>query len=48
MKKEADMLWASMQKVFTDGFSTCDLTRPGMTNLSTVEFSDKVIENLLA
>ncbi len=48
MKKEADILWSAMQKVFTDGFSTCDLTRPGMKNIGTSEFSDKVIENILA
>lgn len=48
MKREADIVWAAMQKVFSDGFSTCDLTRPGMQNIGTAEFSDKVIENILA
>ncbi len=50
MKEEAQNVWNAMQAVFTDGFSTSDLSKPGsgVTMLSTDEFGDKVVEHLQA
>lgn len=50
MGEEAKNVWAAMQAVFADGFSTADLSKPnsGVTMLSTPEFGDKVVEKLLA
>ncbi|MCK9608359.1 MAG: 3-isopropylmalate dehydrogenase [Methylomonas sp.] len=48
MAAEAKNVWASMQGVFADGYSTADLSKPGsgVTMISTVEFGDKVVEKL--
>ncbi|PKM12127.1 MAG: 3-isopropylmalate dehydrogenase [Gammaproteobacteria bacterium HGW-Gammaproteobacteria-3] len=48
MEREAKNVWAAMQGVFADGYSTADLSRPGsgVTMISTVEFGDKVVEKL--
>ena len=48
MVDEARNVWDAMQAVFTDGFSTSDLSKPGsgVTMLSTPEFGDKVVEHL--
>lgn len=47
MEKEAKNLWAAMQGVFEDGFSTSDLSKEGEANLvSTAEFGDLVCEKL--
>ena len=45
MEDEANNLWRAMQAVFTDGYSTPDLSRPGadITMVSTDEFGDRVI-----
>jgi len=50
MVDEAKNVWAAMQSVFADGYSTSDLSKPdsGVTMLSTQEFGDKVIEHLKA
>lgn len=50
MKEEAKNVWAAMQGVFADGYSTADLSKPGagVTMISTVEFGDKVVEKLQA
>lgn len=50
MTEEAKNLWNAMQAVFTDGFSTSDLSKPGsgVKMLSTSEFGDKVVEHLKA
>ncbi len=50
MKDEAKNVWAAMQGVFADGYSTADLSKPGasVTMISTVEFGDKVVEKLAA
>jgi 3-isopropylmalate dehydrogenase len=50
MEAEAKNVWAAMQSVFGDGFSTADLSKPGsgVTMISTVEFGDKVVEKLRA
>ncbi|WP_446810621.1 3-isopropylmalate dehydrogenase [Methylomonas sp. 2BW1-5-20] len=50
MEAEAKNVWAAMQGVFADGYSTADLSKPGsgVTMISTVEFGDKVVEKLLA
>jgi len=48
MKQEADNIWQAMQGVFSDGFSTADLSQPdsGVTMIQTDAFGDKVIEKL--
>jgi 3-isopropylmalate dehydrogenase len=48
MEAEAKNVWAAMQGVFADGYSTADLSKPGsgVTMISTVEFGDKVVEKL--
>ncbi|MDT4292100.1 3-isopropylmalate dehydrogenase [Methylomonas sp. MO1] len=50
MEAEAKNVWAAMQGVFADGYSTADLSKPGsgVTMISTVEFGDKVVEKLRA
>jgi len=49
MEEEAKNVWAAMQGVFAEGYSTADLSKPGsgVTMISTVEFGDKVVEKLL-
>ena len=48
MEDEAKNVWAAMQGVFADGYSTADLSKSGagVTMLSTEEFGDKVVEKL--
>ena len=48
MDDEAKKLWHAMQKVFADGYSTPDLSKPGsdVTMVSTDEFGDKVVQAL--
>lgn len=48
MDREAKNVWAAMQGVFADGFSTADLSKPGsgVTMISTQTFGDKVVEKL--
>ncbi len=48
MPEEAKNIWSAMQGVFTDGYSTSDLSKPGsdVTMISTAEFGDKVVEKL--
>ncbi len=48
MAEEAKNVWAAMQGVFADGYSTADLSKPGsgVTMINTVEFGDKVVEKL--
>ncbi|QSB03099.1 3-isopropylmalate dehydrogenase [Methylomonas sp. EFPC1] len=48
MEAEAKNVWAAMQGVFADGYSTADLSKPGsgITMISTVEFGDKVVAKL--
>ncbi|NOQ64874.1 MAG: 3-isopropylmalate dehydrogenase [Methyloprofundus sp.] len=48
MQEEAKNVWAAMQGVFADGFSTADLSKPGagVNMIGTVEFGDKVVEKL--
>ena len=48
MVDEAKNVWDAMQGVFTDGYSTSDLSRPGsgVTMIDTVQFGDKVVEKL--
>ena len=50
MFKEAENVWAAMQGVFNDGYSTADLSKPGagVNMISTVEFGNKVVEKLKA
>ncbi|MGJ0484232.1 MAG: 3-isopropylmalate dehydrogenase [Methylomicrobium sp.] len=50
MAEEAKNVWAAMQGVFADGYSTADLSKPGsgVKMISTVEFGDKVVEKLRA
>lgn len=50
MPNEAKNLWSAMQGVFTDGYSTPDLSKPGgnVTMINTDEFGDKVAEKLSA
>ncbi len=50
MAAEAKNVWAAMQGVFGDGFSTADLSKPGsgVKMISTEEFGDKVVEKLRA
>lgn len=48
MNAEAKNVWAAMQGVFADGYSTADLSKPGsgVTMISTEQFGDKVCEKL--
>lgn len=48
MPAEAKNVWAAMQGVFADGFSTADLSKldSGINMISTQEFGDKVVEKL--
>lgn len=48
MDREAKNVWAAMQGVFADGYSTADLSKPGsgVKMISTQEFGDKVCEKL--
>ena len=48
MADEAKAVWAAMQGVFADGYSTADLSKPGsgVTMISTEQFGDKVVEKL--
>ncbi len=48
MEDEAKNIWAAMQGVFGDGFSTADLSKPGagVNMIGTEEFGDKVVEKL--
>ncbi len=48
MEDEAKNVWAAMQGVFADGYSTADLSKSGagVTMLTTEEFGDKVVEKL--
>jgi 3-isopropylmalate dehydrogenase len=48
MAEEAKNVWAAMQGVFGDGYSTADLSKPGsgVKMISTIEFGDKVVEKL--
>ncbi len=50
MEAEAKNVWAAMQGVFADGYSTADLSKPGtgVTMISAQEFGDKVVEKLRA
>jgi len=50
MADEAKNVWAAMQGVFADGYSTADLSKPGagVKMISTVEFGDKVVDKLKA
>ncbi len=50
MTEEAKNVWAAMQGVFADGYSTADLSKPGsgVTMISTEQFGDKVVEKLRA
>ncbi|KAF3982158.1 MAG: 3-isopropylmalate dehydrogenase [Methylococcales symbiont of Hymedesmia sp. n. MRB-2018] len=50
MADEAKNIWAAMQGVFGDGFSTADLSKPGIgvKMIGTDEFGDKVVEKLRA
>ena len=48
MPAESKNVWAAMQSVFADGYSTPDLSRPGsgVKMINTVQFGDKVAEAL--
>jgi 3-isopropylmalate dehydrogenase len=50
MDREAKNVWAAMQGVFADGYSTADLSKPGtgVMMINTQEFGDKVIAKLSA
>lgn len=50
MEEEAKNVWAAMQGVFADGYSTPDLSRGGanVQLISTDAFGDKVVEKLRA
>lgn len=50
MVDEAANVWAAMQEVFTDGYSTADLSKldSSVTMISTNEFGDKVVGKLRA
>jgi 3-isopropylmalate dehydrogenase len=49
MAEEAKNVWAAMQGVFGDGYSTADLSKPGsgVVMINTVEFGGKVVEKLI-
>lgn len=48
MVEESKNVWAAIQSVFTQGFSTPDLSKPGsgVTMINTDAFGDKVVEEL--
>jgi len=48
MDKEAKNIWAAMQNVFGEGYSTADLSKPGseVKMINTDQFGDKVLEEL--
>ena len=50
MEKESANIWNAIQGVFTRGYTTADLAAHGggMSVISTSEFGDKVVEELLA
>ena len=50
MVDEAKNVWAAMQSVFENGYSTADLSKPGsgVEMISTLEFGNKVVEHLIA
>jgi 3-isopropylmalate dehydrogenase len=50
MVQESKNVWAAMQSVFADGYSTADLSKPGsgVKMIKTAEFGDKVVEALRA
>ncbi len=50
MLQESKNVWAAMQSVFADGYSTPDLSKPGsgVTMIKTNEFGDRVVAALAA
>ncbi len=50
MVEESKNVWAAMQSVFADGYSTADLSKPGsgVKMINTNAFGDKVVEALRA
>ncbi len=48
MAAEAKNVWAAMQGVFVDGYSSADLSNPGsgVIMISTVEVGEKIAEKL--
>ena len=50
MLEESQNIWAAMQGVFNDGYSTADLSKPGsdVKMINTVDFGDRVAEKLRA
>jgi 3-isopropylmalate dehydrogenase len=48
MLEESRRVWTAMQQVFTEGYSTPDLSRPGsnLHLISTAEFGDRVVQEL--
>ena len=48
MLDESKNVWAAMQSVFADGFSTPDLSKPGadVKMIKTDEFGDRVVDAL--
>jgi 3-isopropylmalate dehydrogenase len=50
MEQESKNVWAAMQSVFGDGFSTPDLSKPGagVKMINTDEFGDRVVAALAA
>lgn len=48
MEQESKNVWAAMQSVFADGYSTADLSKPGsgVTMINTDEFGDRVVAAL--
>jgi 3-isopropylmalate dehydrogenase len=50
MLDEAENVWAAMQGVFADGYSTADLSKPGtgVTMINTQEFGERVVAKLEA
>jgi 3-isopropylmalate dehydrogenase len=50
MERESKNVWAAMQSVFADGYSTADLSKPssGVKMINTDEFGDRVVAALKA
>ena len=48
MPELAARIWSAMQAVFADGYSTPDLAVDGITELSTGDFGDRVLDKLKA
>ena len=48
MLEQSKQVWAAMQRVFTQGYSTPDLSKPGsgVKMIGTVEFGDRVVAEL--